>query len=229
MRKLMTAFTVSMLMTTPLLAQEKGGEDARGYVTGLGGFARSVGNTTGDVSLEGGVRIAPHLMVIGNLGRYGNLQGALQPTLDTESAALAANQNLGVTTGGTVDAWYGLGGLRFEVPTRSRVMPYVLGEIGRAHLSPNPQFFFSTGTLPDGSSPVVGEDVTTALVNTGSITVPPSSTATMMTAGGGMQVLLARRWTADAGYRYSRIAADSALSTSALNTNGMTFGIGYRF
>jgi hypothetical protein len=54
------------------------------------------------------VRIAPHLMVIGNLGRYGNLQGALQPTLDTESAALAANQNLGVTTVGTVDAWYGL-------------------------------------------------------------------------------------------------------------------------
>jgi hypothetical protein len=59
MRALMMAAAVTALAAAPLLAQEKGagGRDAAGYVTGLGGFAASVGNTTGDMLVEGGVRI----------------------------------------------------------------------------------------------------------------------------------------------------------------------------
>jgi hypothetical protein len=34
---------------------------------------------------------------------------------------------------------------------------------------------------------------------------------------------------ADAGYRYSRIAADDTLSASPLSVNGMAFGFGFRF
>lgn len=231
MRKLMTVLTVTLLATTPLFAQDsgKGGQDARGYVTGLGGFATSVGHTTGDMLVEGGVRIAPHVMVIGNIGRLGNVQADLQPTLDATTATVAANQGLGVTGGGSLDAWYGQGGLRVEIPTRSRVMPYGLGELGRARLNPSPQFFFSSGTLPDGTTPDVGAEVTTALASAGSFALPPASTATMMTVGGGVQVRTARSWVADVGYRYSRIAADSTLSASSLNANGMTFGFGYRF
>jgi opacity protein-like surface antigen len=43
--------------------------------------------------------------------------------------------------------------------------------------------------------------------------------------------LIARQehWTADIGYRYSRIAADTTLSATPFNTNVMTFGFGYRF
>jgi hypothetical protein len=33
----------------------------------------------------------------------------------------------------------------------------------------------------------------------------------------------------DAGYRYSRIAADAALGSTPLNMNAVTFGFGYRF
>ena len=55
------------------------------------------------------------------------------------------------------------------------------------------------------------------------------STALMLMLGGGAQVPLASHWAADLGYRYSRIAADSTLSATALNTNLMTFGFGYRF
>jgi opacity protein-like surface antigen len=51
----------------------------------------------------------------------------------------------------------------------------------------------------------------------------------MFTFGGGLQIPVATHWTADAGYRYSRIAADTTLSASPLTTNGMTFGFGYRF
>jgi hypothetical protein len=47
---MMTA-AVTVLAAAPLLAQEKGagGQETTGYVTGLGGFAASVGNTTGDM------------------------------------------------------------------------------------------------------------------------------------------------------------------------------------
>jgi hypothetical protein len=52
----MIAAMTTALTAAPLFAQEQGGgQDARGYVTGLGGFAASVGNTTGDV-LDAGYR-----------------------------------------------------------------------------------------------------------------------------------------------------------------------------
>jgi opacity protein-like surface antigen len=229
MKTLMIAAAVTVLAAAPLFAQENGAPDSRGYVSGLAGFATSVGHTTGDISIEGGVRVAPHVMVFGNLGRLTNLQGDLQPTLDATAAALAANQGLGVVGGGSLPATYGLGGVRVEVPASSHVLPYVLGGLGVAHLSPQPQFTFASGTLPDGSTPAVGADVTTAITSPGLFTTPASENAFMWMLGGGVQVPVARHWTVDAGYRYSRIAADTTLGSSATNQNGMTFGFGYRF
>ena len=227
----MIVVTITLLIATPLFAQERGrgGQDARGYVSGLGGFSTSVGNTTGNVLVEGGVRIAPHLMVFGNLGQFRNLQADLQPTIDATTAALSSGQDLSVIGGGSLPATYVSGGLRVEVPTGSRIMPYVLGGVGVARLNPTTQFTFSSGTLPDGSTPDVGTDVTAALTSAGSFTDPPASTAPIFTFGGGVQVPMAAHWVVDAAYRYSRIAADSTLSTSPLNANGMTFGLGYRF
>jgi opacity protein-like surface antigen len=231
MRTVMIAATVTLLMAAPLVAQENGagGPDAKGYVSGLGGFATSVTNTTGDMALEGGVRIAPHLMVLGDIGRFANLQADLQPTIDGTTAALAANQGLFVIGGGSLPATYFTGGLRLEVPTRTRIMPYVLGELGVARLNPTPQFTFSSGVMPDGSIPDVGTDVTSALASSGSFTAPQASTSGMFTFGGGVDVSMATHWMLDVEYRYSRIAADTTLTASPLNTNGMTFGFGYRF
>jgi opacity protein-like surface antigen len=229
MTKVMMAATVAVLMAAPLFAQEKGVQDAGGYVSGLGGFTTAVGHTTGDVSVEGGVRIFPHVMVFGNVGRFANLQSDLQPTLDAATTSLATNQGLSVVGGGSLPATYGIGGVRVEVPTRSRVLPYVLGGIGLAHLNPQPQFTFASGILPDGSTPPVGTDVTTTIASQGLFTTPASENSFMWMLGGGVQVPVARHWAVDAGYRYSRIGADSTLSASALNANGMTFGFGYRF
>ena len=108
-------------------------------------------------------------------------------------------------------------------------MPYALGGVGVARLNPTAQFTFSSGIMPDGSTPLVGTDVTTAIISAGSFTAPPSSSALMLTFGGGVQVPVAPHWVVDAGYRYSHIAADTTLSASPLTTNGMTFGFGYRF
>jgi opacity protein-like surface antigen len=234
MRAFMIAATLSALAAAPLFAQDRSGQhpgwqDASGYVTGMGGFTTTTGNTTGDLLVEGAVRVAPHVMVFGDLGQFHNLQADLQPTLNTATTALATNQGLTVVGGGTLPAWYSIGGVRVEVPTSKAVLPYVLGGVGVARLNPSPQFTFSSGTMPDGSAPTVGQDVTSAITSSGSFTVPASSTTFMFTLGGGVQFPVASRWVADAGYRYSRLAADSALSTLPLNANGMTFGVGYRF
>jgi len=229
MKPITFVLSATLLAAAPLAAQEAGGQNAQGYVTGVGGFATSVGNTTGSILAEGGVRVAPHVMVIGSIGRYSDLQSELQPTLDGTTSALATTNGLTVTGGGSLPATTFSGGLRAEIPVNDHVLPYVLGTIGVAHLTPQPAFTFSSGTMPDGSTPAVGTDVTAALTTAGSFTTPASSNAFLLTLGGGVQVPVVPHWVVDVGYRYSRIAADSTLSATPLNLNGMTFGFGYRF
>jgi opacity protein-like surface antigen len=219
MRVVIIAATVTLLTAAPLLAQTE-----RGYVTGLGGFAASPDTTSGDVMGEAGVRIAPHLLLFGDLGQFHNLQPSdAQPAVD-DTTALSAAQGLNVLGTARVPAWYGVGGLRVEIPTHSRVSPYVLGGIGSARLTPKARFTFASGTLPDGSTPAVGDDVTTALVSAGDFAAPPPSRAFMFTVGGGVDIPVARHWAVDAGYRSSRVSADTPLTAQ-----GATFGFGYRF
>jgi opacity protein-like surface antigen len=222
------ASMVFVLIAPPLFAQEAGGQNANGYVSGFGGAVWAGGNSTGSALFEGGVRVAPHVMVFTNVGRFTDLKADLQPSLDSAAANLSG-EGIGVTPGGKLPAWYGVGGLRAEIPASKRVFPYLLGGLGAARLTPSPQLSFLSGTLPDGSVPDVGADVTATLVANGSFSSPPPSTALMLMFGGGAQVPLASHWAVDVGYRYSRIAADSTLSATRLNTNLMTFGFGYRF
>ena len=224
---------VATLTASRSFAQEQpqsgGWQDSAAYVTGLGGFQAATGSTTGDLLIEGGVRVAPHVMVFGDLGWFRSLQADLNGSLNNTVASLQNTQGLGVTATGTLPAVYSIGGVRVEIPGSNLFLPYVFGGAGAAHLSPTQQFSFSSGTMPDGSSPTVGQDVTSNLTTIGLLTPTPSSTAFMYTVGGGVLVPVASRWVIDAAYRYSRIAADSTLSASPLSTNGMTFGLGYRF
>jgi len=233
MKRFVMAAVVTVFAAAPLAAQEAKNpndwQNAAGYITGLGGFAAATGTTTGDALIEGGVRVAPHVMVFGDLGWFRNLQSDLAPTLNTTVTSLQTNQGLNVAGGGTLPAVYSIGGVKLEIPTSSLFLPYVLGGAGIARLNPSPTFSFVSGVMPDGSSPTAGTDVTSILTTSGALTVPTASTAFMYTLGGGVQVPIASRWIVDAAYRYSRIAADTTLSAAPLNTNGMTFGIGYRF
>jgi len=228
MKQFVLAVALAALVASPAMAQESGVREASGYVSAFAGPAWAAGNSTGSIVFEGGARIAPHVMLFGSLGRFSNLQGDLQPTLQSTTATLAGD-GIGVAGGGTLPAWYGIGGVRAEIPTNLRVTPYVLGGFGMARLNPQPQFTFASGTLPDGTTPTVGLNVTSNLLATGTITTPPPSNALMAVFGGGIEVPLVPHWVGDVGYRYSYIAADQSLSASALNTNVLTFGIGYRF
>jgi opacity protein-like surface antigen len=72
-------------------------------------------------------------------------------------------------------------------------------------------------------------DVTPSLTASDRVATPLPSTAPMFTLGGGVQVPIAAHIAIDAGYRYSRINADTTMNALPLNANGMTFGIAYRF
>ncbi|HEY7185962.1 MAG TPA: outer membrane beta-barrel protein [Vicinamibacterales bacterium] len=230
MRVLVLFATVAVVgVASPLLAQERLNPDPRGFISGFGGTTSALGNSTGSVQVEGGVRIAPHLMIFGNLGHFQDLHGDLQPTLDAAVASLSANQGLDVTSTGSIPAWYGSTGLRASIPLHGPVEPYVLGGFGFARLNPQAQFIFSNGPMPDGSTPSEGADVTSSLESSGVFTQPTASTSSMFTTGAGAQVLFGPHWTVDAGYRFYRIGANSDLQSEALNSNGVTFGAGYRF
>src|SRR5438093_2768359 len=208
MRSSMVFTAIALLSATTSYAQP-----IRGYVGGEGGFAIAPDGTSGDVLGEAGVRIAPHLLVFGDVGQFHNLQPSdVQPAVDSTTALLSANQGLNVVGTARVPAWYSGGGLRYEIPTLSHLSPYALGEIGFARLTPTAQFAYSSGTLPDGSTPALGADVTAQLVSAGDFTVPSATTAFMFTLGGGVAIPVARHWAIDAGYRFARLAADNPLN-----------------
>ena len=219
MRAIPIVISLSLLAASPLCAQTE-----PAYITGAGGFAATPDATSGDVVGEVGVRVAPRLLVFGNIGRFHNLESSdLAPTV-ASTTALAAGTGLDVTATATTPAWYSTGGLRYEVAPKSAFTPYVLGGVGFARITPTAHFTYASGTLPDGSTPSLGADITTALTTAGDFTQPPASTAMMYTLGGGVAVPVARHWNVDAGYRYSRVASDTPV-----NVQGATFGVGYRF
>ena len=108
MKPIALALTIIALAAGPSFAQEAAGPGAAGYVSVFAGPVWSAGNSTGSVLSESGARIAPQLMVFGNVGHFANLQGDLNPTLDAAATTLA-NDGLDVTAGGTLPAWYGIG------------------------------------------------------------------------------------------------------------------------
>jgi opacity protein-like surface antigen len=218
MRALLLVVLAVVLTPAPSFAQSE-----RGYLSGVGGFAITPDTTSRDVLAEGGVRIAPHLSVFGDVGRFHNLQPSdVQDDVNLTTQA-SADQGLTVIGTGRVPAVFTVGGLRYQA-TRGRVSPYVLGGVGVAHLKPTARFTYSSGTLPDGSTPAVGDDVTTQLQSAFDFSLPMPTNAFMATVGGGVQVPVSRHWAVDADYRFARIAAETPL-----NAHGATFGVGYRF
>jgi opacity protein-like surface antigen len=218
MRSLL-AGAVVLLMAGPAFAQ---GE--RAFVNGSGGFAVSPDGTSGNILGEVGYRIVPKLSVFGDFGQFHNLQPSDIQAAVTTSTTDASNEGLIIAGEARVPAWYTVGGLRYDLLTHRGFTPYVLGGVGLARLTPSAQFTYTSGPLPDGTTSTAGSDVTSDLLGAGLFVKPPSSSALMMTFGGGLAIPIAQHVSVDTAYRYSRVNADTPV-----NAQGMTFGIGYRF
>jgi len=206
------------LVSTRALAQAP-----RGFVEGAGGFAVSPDATSGDVVGQAGIRIARNLLVVGDIGRFRNLQpSTLSPAVDA-TTALLSTQDLQLTGTARVPAWYALGGVRYEMPMGRRLTPYVFAGGGFARLTPTAQFLYSSGTLP-GATPVPGDDVTSQIVALGDFTQPAATTKPMIGLGGGVELPIERHLALDVGYRWSRVHTDTPV-----NAQSVTFGLGVRF
>jgi len=200
-------------------------QSERAYVSGSGGFAAGPDGTSGDLLVEGGVRIAPSLFVFGDFGQFHNLQpSSVQPAVDQTVTNLASFDGVNVVGSAQVPAWYSLGGVRYELPARRHFSPFVFGGVGFARTSPTAQFLFSSGASLSATPSNAGDDVTNQVISSGFFTTPAATTSLMYALGGGVEVPVAGRLAADIGYRYSRIASDTPI-----NANSVTFGIGYRF
>jgi opacity protein-like surface antigen len=177
------------------------------------------------VAGEFGVRVARHLFVFAEVGQFHNVQPSMvQPAVDAADASLASS-GATVTGTGRVPAWHTIGGVRYSIPARGGVSPYVLGGAGFARLSPTAQFIYQDGTLPGATiTPTIGDDVTAQVVSSGAFLQPAATNAFMFTAGGGVEVPVAPHVSVDAGYRVSRISADTPVTAQSV-----VAGVSYRF
>jgi len=146
----------------------------------------------------------------------------------TAVSTLSSTDAVDVVGTARMPARYALGGLRWQPRTPRRVVPFLTGGLGVAHLSPVARFTFTDGTLPNAdpaaAPPNSGDDVTAQVSTLGVFAAPAPSTAMMIMGGGGAEFDLARHWAVDTEYRVSRISA-----STPLHAQGLAFGVGYRF
>ena len=223
-----------LLLSILFLAAPSFAQTERGYVEGIGGFAVSAASTSprvtaGDWAVDAGARVAPGLVAFGDVGRINDLTASTsESAVATTVSTLSSTDAVDVVGTARMPARYALGGLRWQPRASRRVMPFVLGGLGVAHLTPSARFTFTDGTLPNAdpsaTPPNMGDDVTAQISTLGVFTPPAPSNALMLTAGGGAQFDLRSHWVADTEYRLSRISA-----STPLHTQGLAFGLGYRF
>ena len=196
----------------------------RAYVEGAAGLSTITGATTGQATGEVGIRVAPRVVLFGNVGRMRDAQStALQTSVNDAITAMAAT-NLTATATVRNPAWYSLGGARIDLSNRSPITPYVFGALGFAHLAPTTKFLYSSGPTLTGNDAVTGDDITADVVANGLFTTPAAKTGLMLRTGGGVQVPLGKYLLGNVGYSVSRISA-----TTPLHSQDVTFGVGIRF
>ena len=171
----------------------------------IGGMA---GGTFGTVSgaaigVQGGARIAPGLFLVGEVAR---LQNVLPKTIRDEMLAyvndLASDLNVPITLDFSMRATTTFAGVRWA-PVRRSVAPFVEGGIGTGSVGVHVSRFL-----------IFGNDYRAQL---GDSFADLSATKLLVALGGGVTGHLRPNLTVDAGYRFTRIAAeDPALNISRI-------------
>jgi opacity protein-like surface antigen len=219
MRYALILTLVATLWTSAAYAQEP-----RGYVEGTGGLSSITGTKTADATGEVGVRIAPNVLLFGNVGRLHDIHSSsLQASVDDAVGALATG-DLTATATARTPASYSMGGVRIQLANHSAITPYVFGGVGVARLSPSVRFTYNSGTTLSGNSAAAGDDITSDVLSSGVFTQPASTTGLMLRAGGGVQIPLGKHLLGDIGYSRSRISTDTPI-----HTQDLTFGLGFKF
>jgi opacity protein-like surface antigen len=182
-----------------------------GYIAGIGGL--TFGNESDKLyGGEIGVDATRNLTVYGSLGRMQNIAPkSVNDTLDVYNALL---------TLATGDVWefkakaptfFGIGGLKYRVPTNSSVRPYVLGGAG-------------IGSVKVHVTEARFGDITDALLAEGTLDQSDvKATKFLVEMGGGVEIPVGPMYV-DTGYRFGKF-----VGLEDTNISRAYVGIGYRF
>jgi opacity protein-like surface antigen len=168
---------------------------------------------------EGGGRLTNMLVVFAEGGHMGNVGNT-----DLEARAQKIANFIGGTVGSTAYKMnYFDAGVRYQVPIATRYHPYVAIGFGVASIKPEATFA------------VNGTDVTGQLEQLGvqlGADLSESQTRPLFTFGGGVMINFAKRYFADATYRYGRTSQaeeSGEVIIQGLNTQRLQIGGGIRF
>ena len=199
-------------VSAPAIAQAPEASQ-RGYIVGLGGLSATQVNS-GLLGASAGFNVARDLQITIDTGRMLDVQAPFtHEDLAMLDSAVTVN---GIPLTSTVEmpTNYVTAGVRYLIPVRGLVRPYVSGSGGIAHMSPKPTIT------------ALGVDVTSALASDSEVGPPftttfREATEPMASVGGGVMFTVARHLTFDLGYRYSGIF----IKTNYLQAGGFEAGL----
>lgn len=172
----------------------------RAFVGALGGI--TFGTETSSVFAgQAGGRIAPSLVIFGEVGRMQNvLPKDLQDELDLAAELFESEFGTSLEIDAKVPAFYGLAGIRWS--SDARVAPFVeaAGGIARLSLTLNAE----VGGID------VSREIEAVLDDEDT-----EATKFMISLGGGVNARLAKTLRLDVGYRYNRIFTDDPAINSS--------------
>jgi hypothetical protein len=183
---------------------------AQGFVGGLGGV--TFGTTT-DFAFAGraGLRIAPHVYLVGEMGRMRDVMPAdLHTLIEDELASIPdVIGKVPIHVEVRLQSSYGLGAIR--VVAAGPVAPFVEVGGGVARLS------------LDVNASIAGFDIgeeVEDLVSSDAL----DTTQPLIMAGGGLRLATGGGSSVDVGYRYTRILVDNPKINTSLVYLGINFG-----
>lgn len=198
--------TAVLLLATPTWAQSE-----HGFIRGLGGLTFGSTETASIVGGGVGVNLGDDIQITGEFGRIHNVMPKdISEMLDDLADLLTLELGVPVNFGATLPTIYGLGGVRYNVPTASRIRPFVEAQVGFANIS------------ADIEAEVFGIDVSDEVQEEADL---DSATEFLLGLGGGIGIGLTDALAVDIGYRYGRIFTDDP----AINTNAVYGALRLRF
>lgn len=210
------AFLVASTARAQAPASTASADDQTGYVQGV--VQSAFGNVTSQsFGVEGGLVVGRRLLAFAELGLVRDTApSGLGTAAQVIAGYLTQVQTSAVSYSVRQPARFLSAGLKYMIPYRARIEPYVLGGLGLA------------GVERDVRFSVGGSDVTDAIANYGVVLgrdLAGTETKPMLTVGAGAVWTARSSLFVDAHYRHSRIFTDS----QGTPVNRVGLGIGVRF
>jgi opacity protein-like surface antigen len=193
-------------MLTVLVLMVPGGaaaQDAKGYVEGIVGLARTVESDTVYAGLAAW-RLNDRLHLFGEVGRMRNAIGqdladrlaAIKDEIEADNRRSFGTE-FSVVFEPLVPAWYGFGGVRVRGPSRGQFSSYLEGGAGSARLDPQVHLTINGENLDNEAAAITG------------LGDGRQQLAFLAGGGAGLAVQVWKRIRVEGGYRYMRLFGDA--------------------